>query len=171
MISTRIAAALWLGLAATGAHAAQVAAKPCVPAADAEALFLSLAPDMLRQIGTKCAATLPATALIRRTGGPFLAKYDAAAPAAWPGAKQALVKILGPQSTEMMNTEMGPSLVKSMMAPMLAEEIKPKDCPAIDRVLTNIEPLPPRNAAALVVTLLQLSSGNKRDGKLPICPL
>ncbi len=51
------AASLWLAALASGAQAAeaQTAAKPCVPAPEAEALFMAIAPAALRELGKTCA--------------------------------------------------------------------------------------------------------------------
>jgi hypothetical protein len=63
-------------------------------------------------------------------------------------------------------------LIGAMMAPMLAKEIKPADCPKVDRVVSLLSPLPARNTAGILVLLFTLRTQGKRD-KAPftICPM
>ncbi|MFD1787288.1 hypothetical protein ACFSC3_06865 [Sphingomonas floccifaciens] len=164
-------------LAATAllsATTAQAQTTACIPQPDAEALFLALAPAMIGSVAATCAPVLPANALLRRSVASLTAKYSAESDAAWPRAKEGLRKLLGPQGGQMVDSELARPMVTSMVAPLLAKEVKAKDCPNIDRVLTLIDPLPAKNTAALVVTLLDMSgaarpkSGRKAD--LVLCP-
>jgi hypothetical protein len=74
----------------------------------------------------------------------------------------------------LLEPEVMKPLLKTMIAPMIANEIKPRDCAAIDHIMTQLAPLPPGNLVELVITVLELESASKaskgkRDG-LPICP-
>ena len=62
------------------------------------------------------------------------------------------------------------------MTPLIVGRIAPKDCGTVDRLVTALEPLPPRNAADVVVTTLQyLSTQKPQPGRpnpaaaLPLC--
>lgn len=164
-------------LAATAllsATAAQAQAPACIPQPEAEALFLALAPAMIGSVASTCATSLPANALLRRPVDQLTAKYAAESDAAWPRAKEGLRKLLGPQGGQMVDSELARPMVTSMIAPMLAKEIKAKDCPNIDRVLTLIDPLPAKNTAALVVALLDISGAARpkagRKADFALCP-
>lgn len=164
------ALALWAGLGATGVHAAQ-AAKPCLTPAEATELIAFLAPEFIKGVGTACANTLPATALLRQTSGPFLAKYQAEATAAWPIAKGAMAKVAetGPIDIDDVGPTMS-SMVSEMISEMITKEIKTKDCVVVDRILSLLAPLPPRNTAELFVTIAQLRGPEEQDGEFSICP-
>ncbi len=156
-------------LAATAVQAQQ--AKQCVPAAEAEALVLNIAPQLLTTVATNCAATLPASAYLRRPNAQLTAKYASESDSSWPLAKEALKKISGPDSAQIWESELSRPMVASIVGPMLAKEIKPADCPAIDRVLTLADPLPARNTAALIVLVLELADGGKPSkGAFAVCP-
>lgn len=156
-------------LAATAASAQQ--AKQCVPAAEAEALVLNVAPQLLTTVATNCVATLPANAYLRRPAAELTAKYAAESDRSWPLAKEALKKISGPDSAAIWDSELSRPMVASIVGPMLAKEIKPADCPAIDRVLTLADPLPARNTAALIVLVVELADGGKPSkGGFAVCP-
>jgi hypothetical protein len=173
------AATLWLATTATGAHAAEAmrqAQKPCVPPAEAEALFLLIAPELLRTAGQTCAAELPANALLRDPNSALIRKYQGESEGAWPLAREAMIKISGPEARAAMETAEARPLVVSMMSAMLAGKINPADCQSIDRVLGYLEPLPARNLSGLLITIVELtqrgkSGGEKKRGPyLDICP-
>ncbi|KQN26159.1 hypothetical protein ASE86_08380 [Sphingomonas sp. Leaf33] len=170
MILRPILAAAALLSAAT----AQAQAPACIPQPEAEALFLALAPAMLTSVAGTCTPVLPTNALLRRPIGQLIAKYASDSEAAWPRAKEGLRKLLGPQGGAMVDSELARPMVTSMIAPMLAKEVKAKDCPNIDRVLTLIDPLPARNTASLVVALMDMSGAAKarpgRRADFVLCP-
>lgn len=162
-----LAAALWAALGATTAQAAV----PCLSEPEAEALMITLLPDVIDAAGTACAASLPPDATLRG-GLPALAgRYRAEAPAAWPQARAALGKVMGEQMKG-VDPELMRPLIGAMMAPMLAKEIKPADCPKIDRVVSLLSPLPARNTAGIVVLLFTLGTQGKPDrAPFRICPM
>ena len=66
-------------------------------------------------------------------------------------------------------------LLVTLLVPQLVGRINPGDCATIDRLVTELAPLPPRNAAGVVVTALQFLKSEKARGKsvevpdLPLC--
>ncbi len=168
-IGLTTAIALWAGMGATSAQAVQ-AAKPCVTEAEATGLFLFIAPDAIKAAGTVCAATLPSNALLRQTSGGFVEKYRAEAETAWPMAKAAVAKIAGEEMKDILDTDAARPMMSALLAPIIAKDIKTKDCAKINRIVTLIAPLPPRNAAELVVTVLQMRKEKGPKDDLPICP-
>ncbi|QNA83929.1 hypothetical protein G4G27_07965 [Sphingomonas sp. So64.6b] len=169
-IGLTTAIALWAGLAATGVQAGE-ATKPCVTAPEATALMLYVAPDALRSVGIICSSTLPANALVRQTSGTFFDKYRGQADISWPLAKAAISKMSGQDLSVILDTDAARTLMSAIVAPLITKDIKAKDCPAINRITTLIAPLPPRDAAELVVTILQLSKDKGAKQNLPICPM
>lgn len=168
-MSVRLIAAAAALATATAAHAQSPA---CIPQRQAEALFLVVAPTVIGSVAATCAPALPTGAVLRRSLGPLTAKYAGEADAAWPVAREALRKIVGPDAAQMLDSELARPMLTAMVAPMLAKEVTARDCPHIDRVLGLIDPLPARNTAALVVTILAMSD---RDGArsrrgFAVCP-
>lgn len=168
------AVALWAGLFATSAEAALAKQQACMTPPEVSALVLVLAPQAFAAVGTACAATLPPAALLRQSNGTFMAKYRAEAEAAWPQAKSAIGKIAGEQAAPFLETDMIKTMMTTMFVPMITKQIKPQDCGKIDHIVSLLEPLPPRNAAELITTILEIANeDNLRKGKkadLPICP-
>lgn len=159
----RTTVALWAGLAATTAQAA-ADAKPCLTEVEAQSVFLAIAPDAIRAVAQKCAPALPEAAMLRSGLTAFTGPYDTAAAAAWPQAGSALAKIAGPDMKGIDPAAMKP-IIGAMIGAMAADQVKPKDCMMIERVLTLTAPLPPANVAGLI--LLAATNGSK-GGKSPI---
>lgn len=161
-------------LAAALAAAPAGAQTRCLSAADAEAIALVALPEILRDAGTVCAA-LPASSLLRRPAGAFRAKYQAEADRAWPAARTAIAKLSDPAVELLLLSDYARPLLTGLFAPQITGRINPEDCPTIDRLVTLLEPLPPRNVAGIVVTTLQHLKVERRRGHakaapdLPIC--
>lgn len=168
-------AVLALAMAAVLASPAQAQRRACVTAPEAEALALVAIPQIIRETGRVCAARLPAASLVRRGDGPFLARYDAAADQAWPRARAAVGKLALGLADGLLDSDFARPLLVSLIAPQLVGRIDVADCGMIDRLVTQLEPLPPRNVAAIVVTSLSYLKKQRTAGKridapdLPLC--
>lgn len=163
--------ALVAGIALAGSAQAQgPGPRACVTAPQAEALVLFVAPELIRQIGQRCAATLPASALVRQTNGAFIARYEAEAERVWPQARDALDNLSGAQASQLLGSAFAAPLVASIVAPMVVGNVNAADCPAIERAATLMQPLPPRNVAGLVVLFAQADAASPRPQmRLPLC--
>lgn len=165
-------------LAALAASVALVAAPPaqaqCVSAPEAEAMTLVALPDILRETGRVCAARLSAASPFRQ-GGALIAKYEAAAETAWPAARAAIVKLSDPSLDMLLQSDYARPMLTSLIAPLIVGRIATDDCGTIDRMVTLLAPLPPRNTAGVVVTTLQYLKAEKAKGRsvavpdLPLC--
>ena len=164
-------AALILMLASTPV----AAQNRCVTGVEAEAMAQVALPEIIRQTGTVCAARLPATSVVRRTSGAFIAKYDAAADAAWPQARSAIGKLADPLVTPLLASAYARPMITSIVTPLIVGRIAVQDCGTIDRLMTQLAPLPAKNTASIVVTTLQYLKAEKARGKnvqvpdLPLC--
>ncbi|APR53415.1 hypothetical protein CA238_03465 [Sphingomonas koreensis] len=164
------AAMLWAGLAASSAASGQ-SARPCLTGNEAEALFQVMLPDMIREMGRVCTA-LPANAFLRQPSAAFMARINAGVAPAMPAAQGGIRKLLGPDAGFIAESQFAIPAVRAIIAPAIAQEVKPADCPGLDKIVTNLAPLPPRNLAGVFAALLQLSQNDeKRAPRLPICPM
>lgn len=168
---------LLAAFAVAGIASAPVAAQTrCITTPEAEAMTLVALPDLIRQTGTVCAGRLPAASLIRDPSGRLVSRYEAEATRAWPIARGAIVKLSDPAVDVMLESEFARPLLTSLLVPMLVGRIAPADCGTIDRLVTLLEPLPPRNTAGIVVATLQYLKAEKARGgnvsvpDLPLCP-
>ncbi|MEG3180054.1 hypothetical protein [Sphingomonas sp. LT1P40] len=164
------AALLWAGVTASTAASAQTA-RPCINEAEAEALFQVMLPDMIREMGRVCVA-LPPRAFLRQPPAAFTARINAGVAPAMPAAQAGIRKLLGPDGQFIADSQFAIPAVRAIFAPAIAQQIKPADCPGLDKIITNLAPLPPRNLAAVFAALLQLSQNDeKRAPRLPLCPM
>lgn len=163
------AAMLWAGAGSAGAAQAQARIQACIAPPAAEALLLAVAPDLLRKVGQVCAPALPSGALLRRSPNPMIDRYAAEADAAWPRAQGALGSLLGEEAAGMLESSLVRPLLTTTLTELVAKDIKQKDCGTIDRILTAIEPLPPRNAASLIVTIMQVAQKPGKRDAFRIC--
>ncbi len=163
------AAILWAGVTASTTASAQT--RPCINEAEAEALFQVMLPDMIREMGRVCAA-LPPRAFLRRPPAAFTARINAGVAPAMPAAQAGIRKLLGPDGQFIADSQFAIPAVRAIFAPAIAQQVKPADCPGLDKIVTNLAPLPPRNLAAVFAALLQLSQNDEKRGpRLPLCPM
>lgn len=165
-----------LALLALGSAPPPAPATPCLTGAQAEAVALVALPEIVRETGMVCAARLPASALVRQARGPLLARYDAEADRAWPTVRDAIVRLTNPGAAALLQSDYARPLLVTLVVPQLVGRIEPADCATVERMVTLIAPLPPRNIAGLVVTALAHLKAEKARGKavdvpdLPLCP-
>lgn len=170
----RILTTTILALAAT-ASAAQPPARPCLTGAQAEAVFLAVAPAAVRAAGVVCTTSLPPGALLRQPNGPFLDKLQTASAGAWPNAIAAVRGLVGPDIAPLLDSEVMRPMLGGLIAPLIVADLKPADCAKVDRITTLLAPLPARNIAALGITILQFAQDDaRRRGRtlrVPLCPM
>jgi len=166
------------GLSLAAQSVAAAAATPCATPTEATAITAVAMPEIIRQVGQICANRLPASALLRQSAGPFLAKYQAKADRAWPAARMALARIGGPQVAPLLQSEFTRPLLTSLLAPALIGTVDPGDCTKVEHIAEQVEPLPARNTAELIVSTLQLvrekqaefgTGSDKQTLDIPIC--
>lgn len=164
------------GWLATIALAASPAPSPlCLTGPEAEALALVALPEIIRGAGTACATQLPATSLVRQPASALLARYDAEADRAWPAARAAIVKLSDPAIDALLQSQFARGVLATLVTPLLIGRIAPRDCGTIDRLVTLLAPLPPRNTAGVIVAALRYLKADPAAGKdvaanLPLCP-
>ena len=160
-------------LALVALPVAATAQQRCVSGPEAEAIALAAMPDLIRETGRVCAA-LPATSLLRRTSGGFIAKYQREADRAWPAARDALAKLAEPSVAILLQSDYARPLLSTLFVAQITARINLADCPLLDRAVTLLEPLPPRNTVGLVVAALQYdakpNAAGVRRSPLPLCP-
>ena len=161
-----------LALCATPTSA--LAQAQCLTAPEAEAVTLVALPDVIRETGRVCTA-LPPQSLIRRST--FISKFQGEADRAWPAARAAIAKLADPRIETLLMSDYARPLVTSLIAPQIVGRVQASDCSTIDRIVTMLEPLPPRNIAGVVVATLQHLQLEKSRGAaavanvpdLPVC--
>ena len=151
-----------LALLATASHAAQtVKQNPCLTAQEANALFMSVAPSMLRSLSATCAESLPAGAYLRVKGAALAERYAAPAAASKAAAIAAFNKI---SDGAAVDEAMFDLVTGSMIGEIAAGQIKPADCDKASRVAELLDPLPPENLTGLIVLIMEFSGSDEKKG-------
>ena len=156
--------------------AAPPPARACLTQGEAESAVLVAMPELLRQTGSICSGQLPASSLVRLSTSPLLSRYQIEADRAWPAARAALVKLSDPQADALLDSQFARPLLLTLVVPLITERIATTDCRTIDRLVTALEPLPPRNTAAAVVTAIgyfatrkPMAGARNQLAGLPLC--
>lgn len=149
-------------------------ARSCVTDTEAQSLFAYLMPDALTGVLKTCRPHLPATSYMVVHGEDAVARYQAAASGHWPTARAAFLKIAGADHDDEAKVIAGMSdaalrpFVGEALAGTVAKDVKPADCPKIDRFVAALAPIAPANVAELITSLVLLAGGKEKDD-LKLC--
>lgn len=145
--------------------------KPCLTRAEADGLMTFALPSAMRALTKHCTPSLPATSALVQSGALIAARYQSDADKAWPVARIGFDKMSGMKISEQLGEEAARGLIEAGLGAGLVEQIKPQDCPKIDRFIDILQPLPAKNMAMLMTAFLELGSETK-GSKSPfnICP-
>jgi hypothetical protein len=157
---------------------AQAAEPPCLTAREFTDLSSYSLPSIITGTAQRCSATLPPEAFLKRSGSSLAARYAAAKPAAWPGAKFAFLKLSGGTNSDAaglfkaLPDEKLQPMVDALIEGLIAQQVPPERCRVIDSAVRLLAPLPPQNTAELIALAVGLGSrsGGGKLGKLAICP-
>ncbi|MES2989152.1 MAG: hypothetical protein V4808_14720 [Pseudomonadota bacterium] len=162
-----------LGLVATTSHAAQtVAQDACLTQAEATALFLTVAPTILKSVSGKCIKVLPESAYLRINGEALIARYAGPSAAAKPAAIAAFNKISGEAKLDESMFEM---MTGEILGEIVAGDVKPDECMKFDRIAGLLDPMPPENIAGLLIAFVEFADEKggdkekKKAGPFSIC--
>lgn len=155
-----------LAMSATPARAGA-----CLNRAEMEGLITFSLPVVVDRLSTQCRPTLPATAPLIQSGRLIAAKYQVEADVAWPDARKAFDKMSGVPLSGLLGQEAMRALVRSAISDDIARDVKPEDCGIIDRVVDVLQPLPTRNMAVLLSSLVELGDRKKvTPRQFKLCP-
>jgi len=158
-------------LMAVSGQAVAQSAKSCLTQPEAEALVTYALPSAIRAMTTKCTPVLPATTALIQSGPVIAARYQIDADKAWPVARIAFDKMSGLDLTGTLGEPAARGLIEAAFGTGLAEKVKAADCPKVDRLVDILEPLPAKNMAMLITTLMELgSAGKQKKSPFQMCP-
>jgi hypothetical protein len=167
--------ALLLGTVALPFQAlAAETAKPCLEAAEAQAMLQFMLPETIDALSDQCRPVLPADATLTRSGHALAERYRPAADGAWPMAKVAFGKMSDPAMLKLLDDATIQKVFKAGMTAQIPKTLPTKDCGTVDRFITALEPLPAKNMAMLLGSLIELGTKTEASGRraspLNLCP-
>lgn len=167
LFKTSVALFTAVSLTASAAAATQ---ENCVSEAEGAAIMAALMPDLIKGLGDKCGAHLPANAYLVQNGKALSARYKILADQRWPTAKVAFGRMTGePEMAEKLPDEFFRPMLGSMVGSELVKDVSPQDCGGANRIVESLAPLPPENVAVLIGAIMTLADKGQRDSKFPIC--
>lgn len=148
---------------------AQAQAGACMTRAEANALFIVALPDVIEGTRDKCAATLPASSFLTSQGLALVSRYRQSSSGNLGPARAAFLKMAGEGKNEeakilaAMPEDALRGLLGTAFAVVVANDVKVKECPNIDRFVAALSPLPPSNVAEIVTGLIAIAGSGKDD--------
>ncbi len=150
----------------------QAIAQSCLNQQEAEALVTFALPTAVRAVTSKCTPVLPATTALVQSGPVIAARYQVDADKAWPMARLAFDKMAGLEVAKALGDSVARGLIDGAIGTGLVEKLKPSDCAKVDRIVDILQPLPTRNMALLITTLMELGQAEKqKKSPFKMCPV
>lgn len=141
----------------------------CLSIAEAEALVIYLLPKGVKAARAQCADSLPATSALMAPNSKQLAEYTAASEGAWALAKSAVGVLAGDKLPTDIDDASLRAIADIKFTQMIAEEVKPKNCSLINKIYTDLEPMPASNIASLTISIVQAATKDDKGTDIPIC--
>lgn len=155
-----------------------LAAEPvCLTPREFTAISTYALPSVITGAERTCATMLPEDAFLRRNGADLAARYAQGKDRAWPEAKAAFLRVSGANDPgagrlfALMPDDSLQDVADAAFVGIIAGQIKPGSCAAIDRVVSLLSPLPPENTAELIALAAGLGAktGEARVGRFALC--
>jgi hypothetical protein len=140
----------------------------CLSTPEAEALVITLAPDLLDGVARGCAPALAPDATLRAGLPPIAARYRKAAAAVAPAARTGITRLMG-EGVAGADPAALATVMAGVLGADLAKSVKPADCPKLERAVRLLADVPPATVAGMAVMFLQLADKGKSDS-FSICP-
>ncbi len=156
-------------LAALSLAAPAIAApsKPCLAPDEMAAVISAIAPSAVASAARQCRPFLPADAYLTRSAAALAAKLRPGALAAVHTSRGALGRIAGLQLPAALSDSAIMGMIDAGAADEIIGQLKPYECAAIDRALSQVDSLPAQNLAALLAALAEL--GVDDDADFTVC--
>ena len=156
---------------------AAAAEPPCLTPREFTALANYALPSVITGTANRCAATLPADAYLRRSSGALATRYAQSRTQAWPGAKQAFIKVstaTNPQAADLFRNMPDQNLQQmtdGLIEGLVGQRLPVTRCGAIDRLVALLAPLPADSTAELIAIAVGLGAkaGKANLGAFSIC--
>lgn len=152
-----------LGALASNTAAAQTAA--CLTTDQAQSVAVAALPDALTSARRACLPHLPAASALIRSPAKVSQVYQPAADRAWPTAGRAFMASVDLPLPPGTDPQVIRPLLTAAISALIEQEIKPKDCSAVDDFYSALEPLPPENMGKLLIALMKLDESSKKPGQ------
>lgn len=146
---------------------AQAAAKPCIKQADLSDAVVYSMPSLIGALQAKCGPSLSADGFMKTQGAKLTGNYTAQQNTSWPGARRFLMQFTA-SNTKTKDDGMAdiiaslPSdavrpFVDALIQQEVSKKIPVKECKNIERGVSLLAPLPPRNMGGLASFIFKMA--------------
>jgi hypothetical protein len=165
----RLSVAL-LSLAAM-AHSQAAIAAECVTEQEVSGLAIYALPSIVNGIGPICSAHLSSQGYLAQKSQGLAERYAQLGDANWPLAKSAMLKFIekkdsGFEALASLPDNAVRPLVEAVLVQKITADIKPQDCPKIERGMEIIDKLPPETVGEVIGFIM----GMVKPKSPEICP-
>ena len=136
----------------------------CLTRQEVGSLMVFVAPSVIEAAAAKCAPSLPEASFLRYGYREMVSRLRAENAANGAELKAMFGKVAGEKLPEGVKDETFRTMIEEMIGAEFGNDLKVKDCAAVDELTAALAPLPARNIAAIFGSILALSEG---DGKKP----
>ena len=149
------------------------AAPPCVSRAEAADMVLFMLPTFVDRVGDRCRNSLPQTSFLTSNGRAFAERVRREGGDRWPSARNVLKRIAGDRIPPFLGDETLRRMSLEAIGAKIIEDVKTKDCEAIDEAFGLLAPLPVDNIGRLGA-LFVAEGGSRKDNSsgvaFTVCP-
>lgn len=169
-LASRAAVSLAMaGVIAASQAAAQAPA--CLTPTEAQSVAVAALPEALSSARKACLPHLSASSALAKSATRITQVYQPAADRAWPVAGPAFMTAIALPLPPGTDPQLVRPLMSAAISSLIEQQIKPKDCSAVDEFYSALEPLPPENMGKLLIAIMKLDDASRKPGQPPKNPL
>lgn len=157
-----------IGLVAmAGQASAQTAtARPCISERQSEAVVAYVLPTLVPAMAVRCLPQIGTQSYLVRNAQRLATRFGPGSSAAWPDARAAVERISRIRiPTDGIEATLAQGALGAGVSATIAAAFDGTNCQAVDRLLEDLEPLPPANFASVMALFLEV--GIARNDRVP----
>lgn len=141
--------------------------RPCISAAENEAVVGYILPSLVTKLAARCGTGAP---WLRANGARVAASLSANSDASWGVARQAAGRVVGsPIPSDGAAGRIAQAAIGPALADGIAGAFETKNCATADRLIEQLSPLPPRNLAGALALVVELGVAENTQVPYRVC--
>lgn len=158
--------AAWAALGGTALAQTRPAGRPCISERQSEALVAYVLPTLIPAMAVRCLPQLGAQSYLARNAQRLAARFGPGSVAAWPEARGAVERVARIRiPADGIEATLAQGALGAGVSATIAAAFDGANCSAVDRLMADLEPLPPANFASAMALFLEL--GIARNERIP----
>ncbi|MEM7728993.1 MAG: hypothetical protein AAF311_06920 [Pseudomonadota bacterium] len=145
----------------------QAQSTDCITPSESQAVVAYLMPELVRRVEARCTPLLGGGGFLAGEADALAQRVSPLSEASGPLAIRALERQSG---TALPDNAVLLSLGRQALAEGVAQQMDDTACRAADRLMAELDPLPPRNLANLVALAIETGLNSDPDSPIKVCP-